>query len=72
MATKLTIDLPDSLANRLNNYLAEHPEETMAKIIREALDVKEVPRDRSKLLALAGIVKEAPRGASEHAEDFED
>ena len=72
MTTKLTIDLPDQLAERLNNYLSEHPEETMAKIIREALAVKEVPRDRSKLLALAGIVQDAPRGASEHAEDFED
>ena len=67
---KLTIELPDQLAERLNNYLSENPEETMAKLIREALTVKEVPKDLSKLLALAGVVTEAPRNSDEHAEDF--
>lgn len=26
---KLTIDVPDRLGNSLNNYLKEHPEETL-------------------------------------------
>jgi hypothetical protein len=30
------------------------------------------PKDTAKLLELAGIVKEAPRGAAEHAEDYEE
>ncbi|MEL6973630.1 MAG: hypothetical protein AAF810_15035 [Cyanobacteria bacterium P01_D01_bin.36] len=68
--TRLTIDIPETLAEELNHYLSENPEETMAKILREALHVRQVPKDRSALLELAGVIKEAPRGAAEHAEDF--
>ena len=70
--TQLTIELPDLLAEQLNKYLKENPEATIAGPIDEALHIKLTPKDSSKLLALAGIVTDAPRGASEHAEDFED
>ncbi|NEP17246.1 MAG: hypothetical protein F6J97_10105 [Leptolyngbya sp. SIO4C1] len=70
--TQLTIELPDQLANELNTYLADNPGETLANLIQEALRVKLVPKDTSKLLELAGVVTDAPRGTAEHAEDFED
>jgi metal-responsive CopG/Arc/MetJ family transcriptional regulator len=70
--TPLTIELPDHLAEQLNQYLQAHPEETVAGLIDEALRIKLLPKDSSKLLELAGIVTDAPRGAADHAEDFED
>lgn len=69
--TKLTIELPDQLAEQLTTYLETHPSETLAPLIQDALQTRLAPKNGSKLLALAGIVTEAPRGASEHAEDFE-
>lgn len=70
--TQLTIELPDQLAQQLTTYLETYPTESMASLIQDALQVRLLPKDGSKLLALAGIVTEAPRGADEHAEDFED
>lgn len=70
--TQLTIELPEQLAEQLDSYLKTNPQENIAALIQEALQVRSVPKDSSKLLELAGIVTEAPRGAAEHAEDFED
>jgi metal-responsive CopG/Arc/MetJ family transcriptional regulator len=70
--TQFTIDLPDQLAEKLNTYLQNHPEETLVGLIHEALKIKMLPKDSAKLLELAGIVTDAPRGAAGHAEDFED
>lgn len=70
--TKLTIEIPDQLAEQLNNYLQTHPEESIAELLDEALQIKLTPKDSSKLLSLAGIVTDAPRGAVDRAEDFED
>ncbi|KAB0240546.1 hypothetical protein EZJ55_08100 [Microcystis aeruginosa EAWAG127a] len=61
---KLTIEVPDNLAKRLNNYLKEHPEETPLSVVQEALEIKLIPKDTSKLLELAGIVENAPPDAS--------
>ncbi|RAM48145.1 MAG: hypothetical protein C6Y22_29475 [Hapalosiphonaceae cyanobacterium JJU2] len=66
-----TIDLPDDLAQRLDTYLQEHPEETFYSLIQEVLETKLIPKDTSKLLTLAGIVTEAPYNATDHAEDRE-
>jgi hypothetical protein len=68
---KLTIDVPDRLGNSLNNYLKEHPEETLFDLVKEVLEIKLMSKDTSKLLELAGIVQDAPRGSSENAEDYE-
>ncbi|QDZ40885.1 hypothetical protein FRE64_13600 [Euhalothece natronophila Z-M001] len=68
--TKLTIEVPEKLAEQLNDYLKAHPEESIAELLDEALQIKLTPKDSSKLLNLAGIVTEAPRGAADHAEDF--
>ena len=69
---QLTLELPEQLAEQLQTYLQTNPEETLVNLIREALQVKFIPKNSSKLLELAGIVTDAPRGAAEHAEDFED
>lgn len=66
---QITIELPEDLAKRLTLYLHEHPEESLLGILKEALEVKLIPKDTSKLLELAGIVTDAPRGAADRAED---
>lgn len=70
--TQLTLEIPDQLADQLNVYLKQHPEEDLTSLIQDVLEIRLMPKDGSKLLELAGIVKEAPRGAFEHAEDFND
>ena len=69
--TQITIEVPDKLAEQLNAYLEANPQDSLARLIDEALQIKLTPKDSSKLLELAGIVTEAPRGAADHAEDFE-
>jgi hypothetical protein len=68
---KRDIELPDKLAQSLDTYLQEHPEETFFSLVKEALETKLIPKDASRLLTLAGIVSEAPYNADEHAEDRE-
>ncbi|MEM8717664.1 MAG: hypothetical protein AAF268_08980 [Cyanobacteria bacterium P01_A01_bin.3] len=70
--TELTIELPDTLAEQLDSYLQANPDENLVGLIQEVLERKLAPKDSSKLLSLAGIVADAPRGAAEHAEDFDD
>ena len=60
------INLPEELAQRLDIYLQEHPEETFYSLVKEALEIKLMPKDISKLLDLAGIVTEAPYNAADH------
>ncbi len=66
-----TIDLADELAESLDAYLREHPNETISSLIQAALAIKLMPKHSSKLLQLAGIVTEAPYEAADHAEDRE-
>ena len=68
---QLTIDLPDQLLERLNTYLKANPGETLGALIQEAIEIKLTPENSAKLLELAGIVTDAPRGAADHAEDFD-
>ncbi len=69
---KRTIYLPDDLAQRLSDYLKEHPQETLSSLVQTSLESKLENKDISKLLGLAGIVENAPRNASENAEDYSD
>lgn len=64
-----TINLPDDLAQRLERYLQEHPGETFDRVVAEALESKLTQKNLAPLLALAGIVTEAPHNASDRAED---
>jgi len=65
------IDLPDELAESLEIYLSEHPDESILSLIQSALAMKWVPKDSAKLLQFAGIVTHAPHEAADHAEDQE-
>jgi hypothetical protein len=67
--TQLTIELPDQLAEQLNTYLQNHPEETLVGLIHEALKIKMLPKDSAKLLELAGIVTDAPHAATDLAQN---
>jgi hypothetical protein len=69
---KRTIYLSDELEVQVNQYLNEHPNETLSHIVQQALEVRFAAKDVSKLLSLAGIVQEAPRNSSEQAEDYQD
>ena len=70
--TEVRIELPEQLAKQLDFYFQTHPDETLVGLIQDALEIRLLPKDTAKLLQLAGIVTDAPRGASEHAEDFDD
>ncbi|MGV0107590.1 hypothetical protein NSTCB13_06479 [Nostoc sp. DSM 114160] len=67
---KCTIDLPDTLAQQLEQYLQDHPDQNLERLIQEALEEKLAGKNLSKLLTLAGIVNESPKNASDQAEDF--
>jgi hypothetical protein len=69
---KRTIYLSDELEVQVNQYLNEHPRETLSHIIQQALEVRFATKDVSKLLSLEGIVQEAPRNSSEQAENYQD
>ncbi|MUL35566.1 hypothetical protein [Gloeocapsopsis dulcis] len=66
---KRTIYLPDDIAERLNKYLIDHPNETLSSVVQEALEKKLAPKDVSKLLSFAGIVQNASCNAADNAED---
>ena len=66
---QLTIELPDHLAEQLNTYLQTHPEDTIVGLIHEALKIKLLPKDSSKLLELAGIVTDTPHQATDLAKN---
>lgn len=68
---QVTIDLPNHIAEYLEDYLKDHPSESVSKLVCEALEIRLVPKDTSKLLDLAGIVTEAPYNARDFAEDRE-
>ena len=59
-----TIDIPDELWGQLNDYLQEHPKENVSSLVQDALQDKLRPRNGSRLLDLAGIVKNASPDAS--------
>lgn len=66
---KCTIDLPDTLAQQLEQYLQDHPDQNLERLIQEALEEKLAGKNLSKLLTLARIVNESPKNASDQAED---
>ena len=68
---KRTVYIPDEYANALDNYLKEHPEETLSSIMQEAIQKKLAQKDISKFLALAGLIQDAPCNAANHAEDYD-
>ncbi|WP_017296159.1 hypothetical protein [Geminocystis herdmanii] len=68
---KRTIYLSESLDQKVEEYLKKTPDKSFSNLIQEALEMKLAEKDISLLLELAGIIKEAPREASENAEDYQ-
>ncbi len=66
---KRTVYIPDEMDKRIDDYLQEHPDETLSSIIQEAIQSKLAQKDVSELLALAGIVKGGACNARDRAED---
>lgn len=66
---KCTINLPDTLAQQLEQYLKDNPNQTLDSLIKEALEEKLTSKNLSKLLNLAGIVSESSTNASDNPED---
>lgn len=67
---KRTIYLSESLDQKVEKYLKNTPDKSFSNLIQEALEMKLAEKDISQLLELAGIIKDAPREASENAEDY--
>ncbi|MEL6351603.1 MAG: hypothetical protein AAFR58_07555 [Cyanobacteria bacterium J06627_28] len=67
--TQLTIDISRQLAEQLNSYLLEHPNESIETLLHEALYVRQVPEEPHKFLELAGFIKNVPGNASQRPED---
>jgi metal-responsive CopG/Arc/MetJ family transcriptional regulator len=67
-----TIYLPEDLGKRVEEYLQNTPNQSLSNLVQEALETKLASKDISQLLELAGIIKNAPREASENAEDYKD
>jgi metal-responsive CopG/Arc/MetJ family transcriptional regulator len=66
---KRTIYLPDHLAEQIDVYLDEHPNETLSSLVQGALELKLAPKDLSQLLSLTGIVQHPTHPAADQAED---
>lgn len=57
---KRTIHLPDELAQRMEEYLKEHPEETWSGLVQKGVSRVLRRKDLSRLKKLVGIFEEAP------------
>ena len=68
---KRTVYIPDEYAGALENYLKEHPEETLSSIVQEAIQKKLAQKNVSEFLALAGLIQDAPCRAANRAEDYD-
>jgi len=53
-----TIQISDTLAQLVDDYLQENPGETLSTLVQDILEIKVVRKDLSKLLELSGIVTE--------------
>ncbi|MFN3369816.1 MAG: CopG family transcriptional regulator [Thermus sp.] len=65
---RLTIYLPDDLAQAVEAYLKAHPKTSLSALVREALWAR-LGRNPEALLQLAGVVEKATGSAREGAED---
>ncbi|MBF2049631.1 MAG: hypothetical protein EDM05_043420 [Leptolyngbya sp. IPPAS B-1204] len=50
MPIQRTIELPDHLAKRLDEYLQQHPEETLSSLVIRILETQVQPNQLSELL----------------------
>ena len=64
-----TIYLPNDLADRVEQYLRDHPGVSLSALVRESLDARINPPDPRAILQLAGLVPDASMKAREHEEN---
>lgn len=64
-----TAYLPDDLAAHVDKYLQDHPGLTFSTLVQRLLYQRVAPRDLSRLLDLAGVVKDAKPRPREQPED---
>jgi metal-responsive CopG/Arc/MetJ family transcriptional regulator len=68
-AMKRTIHLPDELAQQIEEYLNQHPEENWSSIAQKALKQVICRKNPSSLLAVAGSM-ELPADASTNEDEY--
>lgn len=68
---KRTVYIPDELAEAVNEYLREHPDETLSSIMQEAVQKKLAQKKVSRFLSLAGLIQDSPCNAASQAEDYD-
>ena len=61
-----TIQISDTLAQLVDDYLQENPGETLSTLVQDILEIKVVRKDLSKLLELSGIITEDNRNQVTH------
>ena len=69
---KRTVYLPDELDAQLEQYLREHPGESVSSFVQEAVENKLAltrPTDFDALLSAAGLIEEGVPSHSERPED---
>jgi len=55
-----TIDLPDELAARVDEYLRQHEGETLSSLVQQVLEREVVRSERPSIRELAGLADESP------------
>lgn len=66
---KRTVYIPDALDKKIDEYLKEHPEESLSSIMQEAIYKKIAQKNVADFLALAGIIEDTSCNARDRAED---
>jgi hypothetical protein len=67
---KRTIHLPDELAQRMAEYLREHPEETWSGLVQKGVRHVIRPKDPARLQNLIGILEDAPPDLSTNEDQY--
>lgn len=63
-AMRRTIDLPDELAARVDEYLRQHEGETLSSLVQQVLEREVIRLERPSILELAGLADESPEDAA--------
>jgi hypothetical protein len=61
---KRTIYFPIDLAQQIEQYLQEHPNETWSGLVQKSVQRALQPKDPTKLLDLIGVIENAPTDLS--------
>lgn len=67
---KRTIHFPDELAQQMEEYLKQHPEENWSGLVQKAVRRVINRKDPAKLLNLVGILDDAPSDLSTNEDRY--